>query len=102
MSESNDDEKMKRKPYEAELHEPQVQLCHRQDWIRETRHRVTVIFEGRDAAGKGGTIRALTERVGARVRRRASARPDAGLHGRRIFAVVRRQFERQEACPAEM
>jgi polyphosphate kinase 2 len=59
--------KMKRKEYEKELLELQGQLCQLQDWVKETGQRIIVIFEGRDAAGKGGTIKALTERVSPRV-----------------------------------
>jgi polyphosphate kinase 2 len=59
--------KMKRKEYEEELRTLQVELCALQDWIREKGLRVIVVFEGRDAAGKGGTIKALTERVSSRV-----------------------------------
>jgi polyphosphate kinase 2 len=59
--------KMKRKDYEKELRKLQVQLCHLQEWVKEKKLRVIVIFEGRDAAGKGGTIKALTEKVSPRV-----------------------------------
>jgi polyphosphate kinase 2 len=59
--------KMKRKTYEKELHKLQVELCHLQDWVKETGARVIIVFEGRDAAGKGGTIKAITERVSPRV-----------------------------------
>src|SRR5215510_7687101 len=45
----------------------QARLCHLQDWVKHKGLRVIVVFEGRDAAGKGGTIRALTERVSPRV-----------------------------------
>ena len=58
---------MKRATYEKELEKLQVQLCHLQRWVKETGLRVVVIFEGRDGAGKGGTIRAITERVSPRV-----------------------------------
>src|SRR6201987_3233193 len=54
--------KMKRKDYEKELRKLQVQLCHLQEWVKEKKLRVIIIFEGRDAAGKGGTIKALTEK----------------------------------------
>src|SRR6187431_616577 len=60
-------QKMKRKEYEKELHKLQTELCRLQDWVVEKGLRVIVIFEGRDAAGKGGTIKALTERVSPRV-----------------------------------
>ena len=52
---------MKRKSYEKELRKLQVQLCHFQQWVREKRLRVLILFEGRDATGKGGTIKAITE-----------------------------------------
>jgi len=59
--------KLKRKVYEKAMHKLQVELCHLQEWVRTTGARIIVVFEGRDAAGKGGTIRALTERVSPRV-----------------------------------
>jgi len=59
--------KMKRKLYEKELHKLQVQLCHLQEWVKAKGLKIIIVFEGRDAAGKGGTIKALTERVSPRV-----------------------------------
>jgi polyphosphate kinase len=59
--------KMKRKTYEKELRKLQVELCHLQDWVKQEGLRVIILFEGRDAAGKGGTIKAITERVSPRV-----------------------------------
>src|SRR5579859_5958229 len=59
--------KMKRKEYEQELRKLQIELCRLQDWVVQEGLRVVVVFEGRDAAGKGGTIKALTERVSPRV-----------------------------------
>jgi polyphosphate kinase len=61
------DSKMNRKAYERELHKLQVQLCHLQEWVRKKGARIIILFEGRDAAGKGGTIKAITERVSPRV-----------------------------------
>ncbi len=58
---------MKRKEYEKALRALQVELCFLQDWVKEKGLRVIVVFEGRDAAGKGGTIKAITERVSPRV-----------------------------------
>jgi len=58
---------IKRKKYEKELRRLQAELCKLQDWVKHKGLRVMVVFEGRDAAGKGGTIRALTERVSPRV-----------------------------------
>jgi polyphosphate kinase len=57
---------MKGKEYAKELRKLQVELCHLQRWIKEKGLRVIIVFEGRDGAGKGGTIRALTERVSPR------------------------------------
>src|SRR5579864_3865674 len=59
--------KLKNKAYIKELRRLQAELCKLQDWVKHTGARVIVVFEGRDAAGKGGTIRALTERVSPRV-----------------------------------
>ena len=59
--------RMKRKVYEQELRKLQVQLCRLQDWVKQKKLRVIVLFEGRDAAGKGGTIKAITEKVSPRV-----------------------------------
>ena len=60
-------EPMKRKDYDDALRELQVDLCALQEWVKHKGLRVVVVFEGRDAAGKGGTIKALTERVSPRV-----------------------------------
>jgi polyphosphate kinase 2 len=59
--------KMKRKDYEKELLRLQAQLCLLQEWVKHKGLRVIVVFEGRDGAGKGGTIKAITERVSPRV-----------------------------------
>ena len=58
---------MKREKYEKELNKLQVELSHLQRWVKEKGLRVIIIFEGRDGAGKGGTIRAITERLSPRV-----------------------------------
>ena len=62
-----DKSKLKRAAYEKELRELQIQLCRLQDWVKHKGLRVIIVFEGRDAAGKGGTIKAITERVSPRV-----------------------------------
>jgi polyphosphate kinase len=59
--------KMKRKAYEKELRKLQLELCRLQDWVKQEGLRIIIVFEGRDAAGKGGTIKAITERVSPRV-----------------------------------
>src|SRR5437762_14118116 len=64
---SNGNGRLKRKDYEKELSRLQEELCKLQDWVKHKGLRVIVVFEGRDAAGKGGTIRAITERVSPRV-----------------------------------
>jgi polyphosphate kinase 2 len=64
---TNGTEKLKAKNYEKALRKLQAELCHLQEWVKHKGLRVIIVFEGRDAAGKGGTIRALTERVSPRV-----------------------------------
>jgi len=58
---------MKNKEYEGELRKLQTELCKLQEWIKFKGLRAVVVFEGRDAAGKGGTNKAITERVSPRV-----------------------------------
>jgi polyphosphate kinase 2 len=58
---------MKTKKYTTELRKLQVELCHLQRWVKEKGLRVVIVLEGRDGAGKGGTIKAITERVSPRV-----------------------------------
>ena len=60
-------EKLSNKKYEKELRKLQGELCKLQEWVKHERLRVIIVFEGRDAAGKGGTIKAITERVSPRV-----------------------------------
>ena len=67
MAKTEGDETMSRKAYEKELRKLQEELCHLQAWVKEKNERVIIILEGRDAAGKGGTIKAITERVSPRV-----------------------------------
>jgi len=57
---------MKRKAYEAELKKLHVELVKLQEWVRHEGRKVCIIFEGRDGAGKGGTIKAITDRVSPR------------------------------------
>lgn len=64
---SDQPKKLSSKKYEKELRRLQAELCKLQDWVKEKGLRVIVVFEGRDAAGKGGTIRAITEKVSPRV-----------------------------------
>src|SRR5436190_3296009 len=66
-SQSNREEKLKDQEYLNVLRELQAELCHLQEWVRHKGLRAIIIFEGRDAAGKGGVIKAITERVSPRV-----------------------------------
>ena len=59
--------KLSRKKYEKELRRLQAELCRLQEWVKHKGLRVIVVFEGRDAAGKGGTIKAIMDRVSPRV-----------------------------------
>jgi polyphosphate kinase 2 len=63
----DDDGRLSGKAYEQELRRLQAELCQLQEWVKATGERIVVVFEGRDAAGKGGTIKAITERVSPRV-----------------------------------
>jgi polyphosphate kinase len=61
------DEKLKWKPYSRELGKLHVELVKLQQWVVHEGRRICIVFEGRDGAGKGGTIKAITERVSPRV-----------------------------------
>ncbi len=66
VAETGTGKKLSGKEYLKELRKLQTELCHLQEWVKETRQRIIIVFEGRDAAGKGGLIRAITERVSPR------------------------------------
>jgi polyphosphate kinase len=83
--------KLKRKEYEEHLKTLQAELCHLQEWVKKTGQRIIIVFEGRDAAGKGGTIKAITERVNPRVFRLVALpapteREKSQLYMQRYFA----------------
>src|SRR5947209_2205963 len=59
--------KMSRKEFEREVRKLQVELVKLQEWVKATGAKIIVVFEGRDTAGKGGVIKALTERTSPRV-----------------------------------
>ncbi len=59
--------KISNKAYEAELVRLQIELVKLQEWVKHTGHRVAIVFEGRDAAGKGGTIKRITEALNPRI-----------------------------------
>jgi polyphosphate kinase len=62
-----DQARTRKKLYEKELTRLQVELSHLQAWVRSSGARIVIVFEGRDAAGKGGIIKRITERVSPRV-----------------------------------
>jgi polyphosphate kinase 2 len=64
---SNRNGKLKRKEYEAELSRLHVEVVKLQEWVKSTGAKICIVFEGRDGAGKGGTIKAITERISPRV-----------------------------------
>jgi polyphosphate kinase 2 len=83
--------KLKTKKYLKELRRLQAELCRLQEWVKHKGLRVVIVFEGRDGAGKGGTIRAITERVSPRVFRivalpAPSTREKAQLYMQRYMA----------------
>ena len=59
--------KLKRKEYEAELRKLHVELVKLQEWVRHEGQKACILFEGRDGAGKGGVIKAITARVSPRI-----------------------------------
>jgi polyphosphate kinase 2 (PPK2 family) len=79
------DEPMKRKAYEKALRTLQVELCALQDWVKDQGLRVIVVFEGRDAAGQGGVIKAITERVSPRVFRVVALPAPSGREKSQVY-----------------
>src|SRR5260370_2365247 len=72
MTDAKNDEpeaggKLKRKGYEQELARLHVEFVKLQQWVVQKGLKVCIVFEGRDGAGKGGTIKAMTERVSPRI-----------------------------------
>lgn len=88
--------KLERKKYEKELRRLQVRLCQLQDWVKATGARVIIVFEGRDAAGKGGTIKAITERVSPRVFRTVALPAPSDREKTQLF--MQRYIERFPAA----
>ena len=83
--------KLKTKFYEKELFKLQIELCKLQEWVKESGTKTIVVFEGRDAAGKGGVIKRITERVSPRVFRwtalpAPSDREKSQFYGQRYIA----------------
>lgn len=93
---SKNGEALKGKKYEKELRRLQSELCRLQDWVKHKGLRVIIVFEGRDAAGKGRTIRAITERVSPRVFRLValpapSDREKTQMYVQRYLPIFRRR-----------
>jgi polyphosphate kinase len=95
-TDENKNGKLKRKLYEKELRKLQVQLCHLQEWVKAKGLRIIIVFEGRDAAGKGGTIKALTERISPRVFRVVALPAPSDREKTQIF--LQRYIERFPAA----
>ncbi len=88
--------KMKRKAYEKKLRKLQVELCRLQDWVKHKGLKVIIAFEGRDAAGKGGTIKAITARLSPRVFRVvALPAPTERERSRTVHSALHRAIPRR-------
>jgi len=96
MGSKDENGKLKRKYYEKELRKLQAKLCRMQEWVKHKGLRVIVVFEGRDAAGKGGTIKALTEKVSPRVFRIEALPAPSDRQKSQLF--VQRYIERFPAA----
>jgi polyphosphate kinase 2 len=78
-------ERLKRRKYEKELRKLQAKLCLLQEWVKHKGLRVIIVFEGRDAAGKGGVIKAITERVSPRVFRVVALPPPSDREKSQLY-----------------
>ncbi|MDQ0512199.1 polyphosphate kinase 2 [Ancylobacter amanitiformis] len=85
-NEAADDEKLSRKVYDQELKRLHGELVSLQEWTKRSGAKVCVIFEGRDTAGKGGTIKAITERVSPRVFRVVALPPPTEREKTQMYA----------------
>ncbi len=88
--------KLKRSKYEDELEKLQIELVKVQEWVRQSGERIVVVFEGRDAAGKGGSIKRLTEYTNPRhVRVVAMSKPSDVEQGQWYFQRYAAQLPTQ-------
>ena len=90
---SSKDEKLSNKAYERELKKLHVDLVTLQQWVVKKGLKVCIVFEGRDGAGKGGTIKAITERVSPRVFRvialpAPTEREKTQMYGQRYICLL--------------
>lgn len=79
-------EKLSRKEYDRQLSELHVELVKLQEWAKRTGAKICLLFEGRDAAGKGGVIKAITERVSPRVFRVVALPPPSDREKSQMYA----------------
>src|SRR5262245_56095510 len=79
-------ERMKGKEYRSHLHKLQTELCRLQAWVKHKGLKVVVVFEGRDGAGKGGIIKAITERVSPRIFRVAALPAPSDVQKTQMYA----------------
>jgi len=87
---------MSRKEFEKELEKLQIELVKMQEWVKVSGAKVCVLFEGRDAAGKGGVIKRITERTSPRVFRLVALRhPQSGRSPRCTSSATFRTCRRQ-------
>ena len=95
LATSKSDEKLSGKDYDKELKRLHIELVKLQQWVVHKGLKVCIVFEGRDGAGKGGTIKAITERVSPRVFRssRCQRRPSA-RRARCMCSATCRTFRR--------
>ncbi len=81
------DEKLKRKAYDKDLRRLQIELLKLLDWVEDKGERIVIVFEGRDAAGKGGAIQRLTEHLNPRKGDPAADRASQSAQGEGCRAV---------------
>src|ERR1700756_2145681 len=96
----NGQPKIGKKEYEAEIFKLQVELVKLQDWVKATNARIVIIFEGRDAAGKGGVIKRIMERVRPPIFRVAPVPGHTGVPRSRSPSVCPAAQARNQRFPA--
>lgn len=82
--------KLDKKVYERELELLQIELVKLQEWVKQEKLKLVVIFEGRDAAGKGGVIKTITEKLNPRVCRVAALPAPPKRENPMVFSALRR------------
>ena len=95
---------LKRKDYERELAKLHVELVKLQEWAKHEGHKVCILFEGRDGAGKGGLIKAITDRVSPRVFRvialpAPTEREKSQMYIQRYFAAPASRWRNRHLRP---